>query len=559
MLPHIRRLHSLPRYTKIVVTFARYGFGALIEQLNLDRYLALPRYLLRKPENLDAASPAERLVLALEELGPTFIKLGQIAGTRADLLPAEIVSALARLQDQVSPEPWENMHAMLIEACGPELDSWLTEIDPHPLGSASLSQVHAGKLIDGSAVVLKIQRPGSEAIVQADLEILLDIAGLAERAEWGQRYHPLEIINQFAFTLRNEMDFRLEAANADRFRTNFADEAHLYIPKIYWEYSNQRVLVEERLEGIKIDDAQALDRAGFDRARVAEIAAAIVAKEVFEDGFFHADPHPGNFFVMRDDVDGEILVGAMDFGMVGYISRSDRLNLLQAFMLAARMDAGGLVEHLMRVGAVSPHAELDKLEHDLDHLLDRYMGLSLQHIYTRQLIEELMQLAYIHQINLPADFWLLFKMLSMMDGLARRLDPEINILSLFSPPVKRLIKRMSLPWNWGPNFMGSIENLAFALRDSPLIMERLLRGLQRGELPISFKAGVNRETLDRIDRVSTRLSISLLVAAFIIGTAVMFPVARDSRMAMALLVVGFILSLALGMWFIIATLRGGKK
>jgi ubiquinone biosynthesis protein len=319
------------------------------------------------------------------------------------------------------------------------------------------------------------------------------------------------------------------------------------------------VLVEEQLSGIKIDQGDVLEAAGFNRRQVAEIATGIVVKEVLEDGFFHADPHPGNFYVMRDDVTGEILVGAMDFGMVGYISHTDRLNLMQAFMLAVRMDTAGLVEHLVRVGAVAPQGDLAKLEHDLDRLLDRYQGLSLKHIYTRQLIEELMTVAYTHHLALPTDFWLLFKMLTMMDGLARQLDPEINVFALFSPPIKRLMQHMYLPWSWGPSFLSDIETLAFALRDSPGIIERILRGLQRGELPISFKAGVNQETLDRLDRVSTRISISLLVAAFIVGTALIFPVARDSSMAMAFLVVGFVLSLGLGVWFMISTLRGGKK
>ncbi len=558
MLPHIRRFRSLSRYHKILTVFARHGFGTLIEHLKLDRYLNLPRTLLRQPPYPPQLSPAVHLRLALEELGPTFIKLGQIGSTRPDLMPTEFVVELAKLQDNVNPEPWSQIQALLAEEYGQDYVQIFAEVEEFPLGSASLAQVHGGKLQDGTPVVLKIQRPNIMSTIDSDLEILADLAGLAQRTDWGSQYNPVEILNNFAFTLHNELDFRLEGANADRFRANFVDEAHLYIPKIYWEWSTQRILIEERLEGIKIDQGEALDRAGFDRHQVAETAAVIVIKEVLEDGFFHADPHPGNFYVMRDDVSGELLIGGMDFGMVGYISHSDRLNLLQAFMLAARIDSSALVEHLVRIGAVSSQADLGKLEHDLDLMLNRYHGLSLKHIYTHKLIEELMQLAYKHRLTLPPDFWLLFKTLTMIDGLARQLDPEINVFDILSPPVERLMRHMYLPWVWGPAFISDLETLAFAVRDTPQIGERILRGLQRGEIPFSMKAGLNKETLDRLDRVTTRLSISLLVAAFIIGTALIFPTARDSRMAMAFLVAGFIFSVGLGVWFIVSTLRAGR-
>jgi ubiquinone biosynthesis protein len=558
MFPHLRRFRSLPRYRKILSVFARHGFGVLMEQLKLDHYLNLPRTLLRQSPSPPQLTPAEHLRLALEELGPTFIKLGQIGSTRPDLLPTDFVVELAKLQDCVNPEHWDSMKALLIEEYGQDFDQIFAEVDPAPLGAASLAQVHAGRLMDGSAVVLKIQRPNILATIEADLEILADLAGLIQRSEWGRQYNPVEILNNFTFTLHNELDFRLEGANADRFRANFANESHLYIPKIYWEWSTRRILIEERIEGIKIDQGAALEQAGFNPREVAEIAAGIMIKEFLEDGFFHADPHPGNFYVMRDDVTGAVLVGAMDFGMVGYISHVDRLNLLQGFMLAARLDSAGLVEHMVRIGAVSSQADLPKLEHDLDSLLNRYHGLTLKNIYTRKLIEELMALSYQHHVNLPPDFWMLFKTLTMMDGLARQLDPEINVFDLFGPSIERLMRRMYLPWVWGPAFMSDLETLAFAVRDAPQIGERILRGLQRGEIPFSMKAGLNKDTLDRIDRVSTRISISLLVAAFIVGTALIFPTARDNPMAMAFLVVGFIFSLGLGVWFIISTLRSGR-
>lgn len=558
MLPGLKQFRNLPRYHKIITVFIRHGFGAVIEQFHLDRYLSLPRVLLRQPANPGHLSPAEHLRLALEELGPTFVKLGQIGSTRPDLLPTEYVIELIRLQDNLAPQPWEQVQTCLQEEYGSEYASLFAEIDPHPLGSASLAQVHAGRLADGAPVVLKVQRPNIEANMEADLEILADLAAIVQRTEWGKLYNPVEILNNFAFTLHNELDFRLEGANADRFRANFAEEPHLYIPKVYWDLTTRRVLVEERLEGVKIDQGEALEQAGFKRKEVASVAAAIIIKEVLEDGFFHADPHPGNFYVLRDDVTGAMLIGAMDFGMVGYISQTDRMNLLQSFMLAYRMDSAGLVEHFVRIGAISGQGDLSKLEHDLDRLLNRYQGLSLKHVYTRQVIEEMMSLAYQHHLTLPPDFWLLFKTLTMMDGLARQLDPTINVFSVFAPPVERLIHRMYLPWVWGPTMLSDMETLAFAIKDAPSIGERLLRSLQRGEIPVTFKIGLTKDTLDRLDRLGTRVAISLLVAAFILGQALLFPIARESQMALALVVSGFIASLGLGAWFLLTVWRSRK-
>ncbi len=558
MYPNLQRIRNISRYRKIASVFARHGFGVVIEKLGLDRYLSMPYYVRRKPP--PAPKPPEvRLRLTLEELGPTFIKLGQIAGARPDLLPAEYILELSRLQDSVPPEPWEKIQAALLKEYGSQLESIFAEINHQPLGSASLAQVHSGRLVSGEEVVLKIQRPGIIPTIESDLEILSDIAQLAQRSDWGELFHPVEIINHFSFVLHNELDFRLEGSNADRFRTNFAGEPHLYVPKIYWDISTRVVLVEERLRGIKIDQVEALEDQGYDRHEVAEIATKLLVQQVLEDGFFHADPHPGNFYISRDDVSEEILIGAMDFGMVGHISQVDRLNLIQAFMLVARQDSPGLVEHLLRIGAITDQNDLPALEHDLDLLIDRYQGLSLKYIYTPQIMEELMQLAFHHRISLPTDFWLLFKALIILDGLARRLDPEMSIFGIFTPYVKSVVRRMYLPSNWGPSLMNNLEALAFILRDAPTFGERILHGLQRGEIPISFKAGANKETLDRLDRVTTRVSISLLVAAFIVGTALIFPMAADNRLAMIILISGFIFSLGLGGWFIISILRGGRK
>lgn len=571
MLTQFRRARNIRRFNKIITVLARHGFGSFLEYLQVGRYLPLAPRIFKQKAEPNHLSPAEHFRLALEELGPTFIKLGQILSTRPDIFPPQFIVELSKLQDKVPPTPWEAVHALLEGEYSCEPEKIFAEIDPLPLGSASLAQVHAAVLPDGSRVVLKVQRPSIRRTIDADLDILNELASLAQRTSWGQLYDPVEIVSQFAFTLYNELDYRFEGFNADRFRANFAKEPHLYIPKVYWDFSTSKVIVLERLEGIKIDDFAALDAAGIDRRQVAMHASRMLIQEIMQDGFFHADPHPGNFFVMPMQTSApegrpadlaenssEIMIGAMDFGMVGHISHVDRLNIIQAYNLASKSDTRGVVEHMLRIGAISSQVDTQSLERDIDRMINRYRGLTLKHIETRRVIEELMQIAFRYHIELPSDLWLLFKTLTMMDGLARRLDPDFDLFAEFEPNVRRIILDQYLPWVWGPSFIEELGSLAYLAKDIPGIGERLLRGLQRGELPFSMSMGADKHTLDRLDQVSTRFSLSILVAAFILGLALLLPVASGNHLAIGLVVIGFLIALSLGVWLAVSILRSGK-
>jgi len=267
--------------------------------------------------------------LALEELGPTFVKFGQILSTRPDLLPPAYIAELSKLQDTVPPEPWEAIRALLTQELGREPEEVFATIDPQPMAAASLAQVHAAPLPDGHEVVVKIQRLGITTVINTDLEILSFLAVRALDTPLGKIYDFVSIVDDFAFTLRNELDYCREGRKADRFRENFAGESHLYIPHVYWDFSSRRVLVLERIHGIKIDDIPVLDAAGYNHHRGALQSAHVIIKEVLEDGFFHADPHLGNFVVMPGEV-----ICAMDFGMVGHLRERDRLNLIRLYILS---------------------------------------------------------------------------------------------------------------------------------------------------------------------------------------------------------------------------------
>jgi ubiquinone biosynthesis protein len=261
------RPRHLRRYRQIAEVLTRHGFGAVVAQLGLDVYLNLPRRMLRRRPVLAAEmTPAKHLVLAMEELGPTFIKLGQILSTRSDLLPPSFIAELSRLQDDVIPIPWASTKATLEQELGAPIEELFMTFETTPLASASLGQVHAATLPNGDEVVVKVQRPEVEQIIDLDLDILYDLAHLAqERTPLGNNYDLVELTEEFSASLRGELDYRREGRNADRFRTNFADEPHLYVPRIYWDYTTRRVMAQERIGGIKIDDIAALEAAGYDR------------------------------------------------------------------------------------------------------------------------------------------------------------------------------------------------------------------------------------------------------------------------------------------------------
>jgi ubiquinone biosynthesis protein len=572
MLRSFRRARNLKRYHQIVTVLARHGFGSILVSLQINRYLPLPPRVLKQTARPRSLTPAEHFRIALEELGPTFVKLGQILSTRPDLFPPQYILELSKLRDQVPATPWEEIHTFLKKEFGDALETSFREIETEPIGSASLAQVHAAVTADGCPVVLKIQRPNIRHIITADLDILADLAGLAQRTAWGKVYDPVEIVTHFAFTLQNELDYHREGINADRFRKNFQYETHLHIPKIYWELSTPRILVMERIEGVKIDHLDELERARFDRKKIARHASRIFIKEVLDDGFFHADPHPGNFVIMRlhkeagnsvgenaevpsAEATVEPVIGAMDFGMVGHISRTDRANMVNAYQLASRMDGRGLAELMVRIGAVDPSIDEVDLQRDLERILSRYQGLPIREIQAQQVFEEMLQIAFRFRVDLPPDIWLLLKTMSMLDGLVRQLDPDFNLFAVFDPEVRRLAIEQHLPWVWGPGLLSDLEGFTYALRDIPAIGEKFLRGLEKGELPFSISMGASKETLDRLDRASTRLSLSLLVSAFILGLALLLPLSTGNHLAEILVVIGLIASILLGLWLALSIIR----
>lgn len=550
MFATVRRVQSLPRYRRIITVFAQHGFGSMLEQMGVDRALLTTARFFHKDRERERLTPAQRFRLALEELGPTFIKLGQIMSTRPDLLPPDFIAELSKLQDAAPPISWEEVEAQLMAAWSQPLDALFASIDQEPLAAASLAQVHAATLIGGEEVVIKVQRPDIWPTIQADLVILEDMAALAQHTSLGELYNPVDIVTEFSFTLQDELNYLREGRNADRFRSNFADEPFLYIPKVYWELTTKRVLVLERLRGVKIDDVAGMKETGLEPRQVALNAARIIIKEVMEDGFFHADPHPGNFFVLPENV-----IGAMDFGMVGHLSETDRLNLVRLYIASVRMDANAIVEQLIRMGAAAARVNRPALKRDVTRLLDKYYGLPLREIRAQDVVSDIMPIAWRHHLTLPPDMWLLGKTLAMMEGVGLQLDPTFDIFAVSRPFVRKLAREMWFPSIRGPQMLDQFQAWSDVLAIAPRAGTKLLYGLESGELPLELTMNVQKPALETMDRALTRLSVSLLIAAFILALAFLIPRASASPIVTALIVLGFLFSAGLGAWFLFSVLR----
>lgn len=548
----IRGVRHLRRFRQIAQILARHGFGELVDLLEATPISPLARILRRHP----SPGTPQRLRMALEELGPTFVKLGQVLSTRPDLFPPAYIAELAKLQDTVPPAPWEPVRALLETELGP-VEEIFAALDPEPLAAASLAQVHAATLHDGSEVVVKIQRPNVEAAVSVDLDILADTARLLQtRTPLGEIYDLPGIVEEFATTLRAELNFYSEGYNADRFRANFADEPYLYIPRVYWEYTTRRVLVLKRIRGIKIDDIQALDAAGYDRYRIGLHAARMIIKEVLGDGFFHADPHPGNFVVMAGEV-----IGAMDFGMVGYLSRRMRTNLIRLYIATVRLDEEAVVDELVRMGVVGGAVDRMGLQHDIGRLLRKYQGMPLKAIHARDVMEEAMPIAFRHRLRVPSELWLLGKTLAMMEGVGLKLAPDFDIFAVFQPYVRRFIREMASPRTWTPSVLKGLEDWIQLWEMLPRTGMQLLTRAERGELEVTLRhQGLDR-ALIHLDRLANRLSLSLLLAALIVGLALLIPafhLVERGGLITALVISGFLLTALLGLWLIISILRGRR-
>jgi ubiquinone biosynthesis protein len=553
------RPRYLRRYRQIVEILADYGFGAVLAQMRLSDRLNIPRRWRRRRDIPgDAMTNPRRLRRAMEDLGPTFIKFGQILSTRSDIMPPEYLEELSYLQDEVPPVSWEQAREVVETELGAPIEDLFAQVDPVPIASASLAQVHVARLVGGEEVVVKIQRPNIEKTVNLDLDIIYDLAQTAQqRIGAASRFEVGDLAEEFASALRTEMDFRREAWNADRFRKNFEDENRLTVPKIYWDYSTKRLLVMERLKGIKIDNLEALKAAGYSPQRLSRYAADFALKEVLIDGFFHADPHPGNMLILPGEV-----IGLLDFGTVGRLDDKDRANLARLFIAGVQLDAEAIVDQLQRMGVADYKVDRIGLERDLKRILTRYYGLPIYEIDAREISKAVQPILYEYKLSIPTDYYLLMKTVVMMQGVGLRLDPDFDIFETAQPYMGKLFRRMWLPSSWGPELV----QMALDWKDFATILprktSRILEQVERGQLTVQAELPQLESTINTIDKLINRIIFSVLVAALLVALALLLPrldYAWPWGLVTWIIVMGFFVLLFLAVRLTWSVFRSGRS
>ncbi len=545
------------RYTEIAQILVGHGFDQLIDLLELAPFVTRPARWLRRRREIEEWTAPQRLLHAIEQLGPTFIKLGQILSTRADLVPFDYLTELARLQDRVPPFPADQAHELIEAALGQPVQTAFSSFEDVPIAAASLSQVHRAVLANGDRVVVKVQRPGIEETVRTDLEILFDLAQLVQtRTALGQIYDLSDIAEDFASTLRDEMDYLREAENAERFRGFFADDPAVVIPRVF--AATPRVLVLEELQGIKIDDLAGLAAASIDCHQVALESADLIFKQVFDHNFFHADPHPGNFVVIPPlEPGGPPRIGAMDFGMVGAIDARTREILLRLMLAVVRRDPEGIVEVLLRINVADwDHLDRRRLENDLRRIMHRYLGRPLRDWSAREMMNDMTPITFRHHLHFPTELWLLAKVLVMSEGVAIKLDPEFDLFRVAEPYARRLYAETISPAAIGRRALGSLEEWSEELLLLPRQLRRIAERVERGNLQVMTRDDSRLAQTDRWDRMASRLAASVLIAAFIIAVSLLIPLLSSETwrlVAVVLIVLAFVNATFLSFWLIIST------
>lgn len=554
-----RKFRHLQRYRDIAKAFTRNGFGFLIKELGLPDLLTGTRIGLKERQDARSRSIGERIRFFLEELGPTFVKIGQIASTRPDLLPPDIIEELIKLQDQVPPFPMEEVLQVIETELGEPFDSLFAEFQETPMAAASIGQVHLARLHSGERVAVKIQRPHIRAIIETDLEILENLARLAEhRLAWAAKYQVSDMVYELAQSLRAELDYMNEGRNAERMAKPFARDPHVRFPVIYWDYTSGNVLTMDYLVGIKTTDADALEELGYERKLIAERIARLIFQQIFGEGFFHADPHPGNIIVLPDQV-----IGLIDFGMVGKLTPMMKYHFGSLVIALRRNSTEGVIKAINGIGIIPDDVDMDALRNDIDELRDKYYDVPLSRLSLGETVTDLLSVAYEHRIRIPSDLTLLGKTLLTLEGVVTSLDPAFSIVSVAEPFGRKLFAERFSPRNLTENAWNQFTEYSELLLEIPTKLRELFGMLKKGKLHLDISVSELDTLMKKLDQISNRLSFSIVLLSFsiiMVGLIIGSSLGRQSTLLwdFPVIEIGFCVATLMFVFLLFSIFRSGR-
>ncbi len=560
----IRKYEQMKRYRQIILVLVKHGFGTFMDQLGVLKHLNIKWHKsLQDTAKLNTPqSIGRRLRESFEELGTTFVKLGQLLSTRKDLLPEEIISELEELQYGVKPFPFAEVKELIESELGDTLENLFTEFKSTPIAGASIAQVHVARLPSGEQVVVKVQRPGIQTAIKQDITILQDLAHWVDSyTKYGKLYSFSRIVTEFADILRQELDFQIEGENAEKFKRNFAAQTGIKVPLIYWQKTSQRILTMEYINGYRLSELEMMTNQGFSPKLIARRISDAILHQILQDGFFHGDPHPGNLMILPDET-----VVFLDLGMVGRINE-ERKNLLVRMMLGVVFkNSRLLVQAILELDPTAPRINVKVLEKEINRLRDKYLAVPLPQIKMGQVFQEIFRIAFSYQIFIPEEFALLAKTLVILEGVVEKLDPSLSIMELAEPLSKKLIFEVYSPASIGKEMYGSLVDYGSLFKELPGYLINLLSKSDNDELTIQLKIKDIDRLEQRTDGMINRLSfsvillaVSIIIAAILIssslnasGPAVNYSLnlnfLRISLVIAGIVIVGLIISIFRSRW-----------
>lgn len=550
------KIRHTGRYREIAMALMRHGFGYMVEELGLFQVLSLPRRWVTQ-ETVETKTLGERIRLVLEDLGPTFVKLGQLASTRSDLLPESIIQELVKLQDQVPPFPPAAARSILEEDLGEPVEDMFERFDDTPVAAASIGQVHLGRLKSGEEVAIKIQRPGAMQTITRDLSILRDLTISAEkRWVWAKRYQMVRLVEEFSKSLLAEMDYSREGRNTEKIALQFQNDSHIFIPRIYWQQTSSRVLTMEYVEGVALSQRELLQK--FDMKRIAKRFVNAMLHQMFIEGFFHADPHPGNLLVRKDGS-----LAFLDFGMVGRLSEDMKDHLSGLIIALMRKNTDSMIRAILHLGLVPDDHDMEELRRDLDALREEYYDIPFAEIGIGKALNDLFGVAQRHAIVMPPDLTLLGKSLLTMEGVIQKLDPALSIIDMAEPFGRKLVKERFSARRLRGKLLGGAAGLAEALLDLPAQARQLSALVSRGKLKVEISVQEMETLMRKLDQISNRLSFSIVLLAFsiiMVGLIIGSSLNRQSSILwhFPVIGIGFGVAFFMVLWLLYSIFKSGK-
>lgn len=553
-----RTYRHLNRYHRILRVLFKYGFNDLVDRLHIDQYLESGLQMInRKPrEQVVRLSRPERLRMVFEELGPTFIKLGQLLSTRPDLIPADFLDELAKLQDDIPPFSLDEVNTIFQEELGRAPEEIFHYFDTEPLAAASIGQVHRARLDSGAEVVVKVQRPGIENVIAVDLEILAHIADLMEQyLEEVQGHRPSAIVHEFARSLSREIDFSIELANVQRFSRQFEGNPAIHVPLVYPELSTDRVLVMEYVLGIKSSKVEQLREQGYDLPLIAKRGANLVMEQIFVHGFFHSDPHPGNVFILPNNV-----VCFIDFGQMGRLSLKDREDFTDLVLDLVAGDERKIVNGVLKVTVQLGDVDRENLARDLGSLMDMYLYRPLGELEAGKILKDLLDLVTRHKLSFKPGLYQMMKALTTVEGVGLVLDPKLQLILLAKPFMRKIRLGRMQPGRIAEELSLTGSAYMHLLRDLPEELRTILYQLRSGRLRLEFEHRGLKTLGSALDRVSNRIAFAIVLAALIVGSSliILSDIPPHWHSIPIIGLIGFLVAGLMGFWLLLSIIRHGR-